>query len=125
MDLVKFLCLPPESVGVHNNVESIEDALIQQGWTHDDDTGLTPPAKLRKRAPLRDPSSRLTGGMIVHIKSLLPPTPKDSTPQGKCRVCLRKYGVRRDTRYYCINCNVPLCNAGGCYEIYHSVKNYY
>ena len=38
------------------------------------------------------------------------------------RVCSKK-GDRKDTRYYCKACNVPLCQ-GKCFEVFHSQKDY-
>ena len=76
------------------------------------------------RAPrMSDPGGRLRGHFKTHHLSTYPPTPKKQRPQRACRVCLRAQNKRRDTRYYCTDCNVPLC-MGACFDKYHSQKNY-
>ena len=42
------------------------------------------------------------------LLSQIPPTEKKKWPQKSCVNC-RKHGTRRDTRYICSSCNVPLC----------------
>jgi hypothetical protein len=44
-----------------------------------------------------------------HEMAAFPPTEQRQYPQRKCKVCLKSGGVRKDTRYYCVSCNVPLC----------------
>ena len=73
-----------------------------------------PPSK----APQHDPISRLSSGFkshhivsFIHCKKY---------PQRKCRLC-KKNGARKDTRYYCKECNIPLCKAP-CFGDYHSKK---
>ena len=70
------------------------------------------------RSPVHDPSTRLYGGYKRHHIELIPDTEKVCKPQKRCRVCYRK-GSRKDTRYLCKECNVPLC-LGKCFENYHS-----
>ena len=100
MELISQLCLRP-------NEQSSDD----------DDAGA-PPSK----APRCDPEDRLRGGFKRHEIALFPATEKKKCPQRGCRVCL-KHGNRKDTRYYCLHCGVPLCIIP-CFKLYHSVANY-
>ena len=54
-----------------------------------------------------------------HLLSQIPPTEKKKWPQKPCILC-RKYGVRRDTRYYCKLCNAALCKEP-CFREYHTM----
>ena len=75
------------------------------------------------RAPrMSDPGGRLRGRLAAHTMLRYPPTEKKNRPQRKCRVCARN-NSRRDTRYYCKECNVPLCQVP-CFQDFHSKKNY-
>ena len=70
------------------------------------------------RSPVHDPRTRLYGGYKRHHIERIPDTEKVYKPQKRCRVCYRK-GSRKETRYLCKECNVPLC-LGKCFENYHS-----
>lgn len=48
----------------------------------------------------------------------LPPTNKKCHPMKRCAWCKTK-NIRKETRYYCKNCNVPLC-VTPCFELYHT-----
>ena len=75
------------------------------------------------RAPyMRDPQSRLDASFLGHELVTLPPNPKKKAPTRRCRVCSRN-GYRRETRWYCRVCEVPLCV--GCNAVYHSRADYY
>ena len=76
----------------------------------------TPPS----RAPKYDPRKRLKGGFGSHHITAFPATATKKYPQRKCRVC-RLRGNRKDTRFYCKECGVPLCKAP-CFGHYHSEK---
>jgi hypothetical protein len=47
----------------------------------------------------------------------IPPTGKKCEPQRRCAVC-SKHGGRRDTVYWCENCDVGICF--DCFEDYHT-----
>ena len=82
------------------------------------------PPRVVPRAPhMCDPGSRLRGRFKNHQHDVFPPNEKKARPQRACRVCYRK-GTRRDTRYYCTDCNVPLCLNRGCFTAYHTERNY-
>ena len=65
-----------------------------------------------------DPEIRLQRG--DHTMTILPGV----RIQRRCRVCYVS-GIRRDTRYYCSLCRVPLCNKGTCYTDYHSKERFW
>ena len=75
-----------------------------------------------RRAPVKDPPVRLDGNIERHVLKHLPPTRKDRNPTRKCRVCIRR-NVRRETRYYCILCGVPM-HPESCYVRYHTLVDY-
>ncbi|KAJ8938228.1 hypothetical protein NQ314_011557 [Rhamnusium bicolor] len=56
-----------------------------------------------------------------HFPSQVPPTEKKKEAQKRCTCA--KMGHRKDTRYMCAECNVPLCLIN-CFERYHTVKHY-
>ena len=56
-----------------------------------------------------------------HTLSKIAATEKKMWPQKPCVVCRRRYGVRHDTRYICILCNVALCKEP-CFSEYHCNK---
>lgn len=66
---------------------------------------------------------RLTGR---HFPETLPPTEKKSNPTRQCGMCSRVHDakgkrIRRETRYFCPDCNVPLCVAP-CFRVYHTAS---
>lgn len=67
---------------------------------------------------------RLTGR---HFPKLIPSSEKKSNPTRRCKVCFSKKvndkPVRKETRYYCRECDAGLC-AAPCFEIYHSREKY-
>ena len=73
------------------------------------------------KASTYDPPNRLRGGFKFHHISTLPPTANKKYPQRVCRLC-SKNGIRRDTRFYCKDCKVALCNRP-CFGDYHSKKH--
>ena len=62
-----------------------------------------------------------------HFPKPLPPTAGKMQPTSRCKVCCshNKDGkkIRKETRYYCADCDVPLCVVP-CFEIYHSHRNF-
>ncbi|XP_039719790.1 piggyBac transposable element-derived protein 4-like [Pteropus medius] len=62
-----------------------------------------------------------------HFPKSIPPTSGKQNPTGRCKVCCshNKDGkkIRRETRYFCEKCDVPLCVVP-CFEIYHTKKYY-
>ena len=53
-----------------------------------------------------------------HQLTLIRPTEGKKWPQKKCVYCRRKYGLRNDTRFICMQCNVALCKEP-CFADYH------
>lgn len=70
------------------------------------------------RSPVHDPPLRLLGGHKKHHLELIPGTNKTPNPQKRCRICYRA-DIRKDTRYRCKECNVPL-DVERCFALYHS-----
>ena len=64
---------------------------------------------------------RMSKKSTNHHLSLIYPTEGKKWPQKKCVYCRRKYGIRNDTRYFCIQCNVGLCKKP-CFSDYHCNK---
>ena len=73
-----------------------------------------------EKTPRYDPETRLRGGFKAHHMSLYPATEKQKYPQRRCRVCMKKK-VRKETRVYCKECNIPLCKTP-CFGDYHTKK---
>ena len=61
---------------------------------------------------------RMSEKSTNHHLSLICPTEGKKWPQKKCASCRQKYGLRKDTRYICIQCNVALCKP--CFSDYHT-----
>ena len=57
-----------------------------------------------------------------HFHALIPATIKKQNAQKRCHRCTKR-NIRRDTRYYCPDCNVPLCFEP-CFKIYHTKKDF-
>lgn len=81
------------------------------------------PIQNPKTTPRSDPALRLSGRITDHKLAILPPTPKKPHPTRICRVCIRS-GKRSETRYICLQCNIPL-HQGPCYTKYHSLSKYW
>jgi hypothetical protein len=60
--------------------------------------------------------------MEHHFPRRVPPTEKKCKPTRQCVVCSR-HNKRRETAYYCQDCDVTLC-VNGCFEACHTRKNY-
>ena len=73
-----------------------------------------------RKAPKLDPPECLRGGFNSHHMVTFPSTASKKYPQRACRVCLMG-SKRKDTRYYCKECGVPLCRVP-CFGKYHSKK---
>ena len=58
-----------------------------------------------------------------HFLKAIPPTDKKSNLTKRCVVCYNKK-IRKETRYYCKDCDVGLC-VDSCSEIYHTKKEFY
>lgn len=63
-----------------------------------------------------------------HFVKFIPPTDTKQAPTRRCKVCCSKSGpdgktIRKETRYYCNECDVGLC-AVPCFEIYHTKSKY-
>ena len=74
------------------------------------------------RAASHDPPTRLDGRMRNHTLEPIAATAKKKFPSRKCRVRV-KHGERKETRYVCSTCHVPL-HKGDCFTRYHTTENY-
>ena len=79
-----------------------------------DDLAITIPTKLQclQNGEMSDEKSK------KHQLCLIHPTVRKKWPQKKCVICRRNYGLRKDTRYRCMQCDVPLCKEP-CFAEYH------
>ena len=93
---------------------SIVDFLINHNT---DDSPIPIPTKLQclQNGEMNDEKS------TKHELSLIYPTKTKKWPQKKCVHCRRNYGLRKDTRYRCLQCDVPLCKEP-CFADYHCNK---
>lgn len=62
-----------------------------------------------------------------HFPAFIPPTEKKENPTRQCYICSKKKDangkkIRKETRYMCSNCDVPLCVIP-CFRIYHTETN--
>lgn len=82
------------------------------------------PFPLAKRPRIYDPPQRLQrrSGSAPHTITEI--VTGAAVPRKRCRVCYRKK-IRRETRYECVSCKVPLCVKGNCFMVYHSKKRYW
>ena len=85
----------------------------------DDDDDLQPPPSKKAKG---DPADRLRGGHKRHRLELFPARGVRKHAQKPCSVC-KKNGIRKDTTYYCIHCDVALCVVP-CFNKYHTQENY-
>ncbi|XP_054711754.1 protein tramtrack, beta isoform-like isoform X4 [Uloborus diversus] len=93
------------------------DELIEQYWTSD-------PIPKRGRRSSEDNLNRLVGR---HFLRQIPSTDRKRQPCRECKVCCSRRDAnnkrcRKETRYYCPDCEVGLCIT--CFEIYHTRKKY-
>ena len=56
-----------------------------------------------------------------HFPSIIPQTLQSKQSQRKCVVCT-SHNTRRDTRYFCADCDAPLCIVD-CFRDYHTKMN--
>ncbi len=92
--------------------------------SHSDDDTQRPSLTLNvtPRAASHDPPTRLDGRMRNHTLEPIAATAKKKFPSRKCRVCV-KHGERKETRYICSACHVPL-HKGHCFTRYHTTQSY-
>ena len=79
----------------------------------------TPPSAFGASRRVQDPPERLLPG--DHSLKLI-----DDNKQLRCRVCAVS-SRRRDTRYECVTCKIPLCklSASNCHNRYHTLGVYW
>jgi hypothetical protein len=80
-------------------------------------TADLPAYRSRGRPCLIDNPARVVPARFRHFQVPIPPTARTAQPRKRCVVCLRG-GTRKDVRYMCKKCEVPLC-VHPCNEIYH------
>ena len=72
-------------------------------------------------------SSKDEGGLLRltarHFPSKIPRTKKKKTPTRRCVVCKEKGKPRKETTYFCRECDAPLC-AAPCFGEYHTKRHY-
>lgn len=69
-----------------------------------------------------DRHKRLSGNIKRHRPEPIMGNGKKRYPQKRCKVC-SAHKLRKDTRYICGFCKVPL-HRGSCFERYHTRKRY-
>ena len=87
--------------------------------------GASSSAELQPNVEVTDHDSQYDEGMSEmsanHHLSTICPTERKKWPQKKCVYCRQKYGIRNDTRYICMQCDVALCKEP-CFSDYHCNK---
>ncbi|XP_023238888.1 piggyBac transposable element-derived protein 4-like [Centruroides sculpturatus] len=101
---------------------NIIETIIQKYHT---ETRVTKHGQPRTSGPRIPGPLRLTER---HFPDLLPETDKKKAPTRRCAVCKTKHDgagkrIRKETRYYCKDCDVPLC-AAPCFRIYHTMEKF-
>ena len=66
-------------------------------------------------------NERMPSKKSEHTLSKIAATERKKWPQKKCVYCRQKYGIRNDTRYICMQCDVALCKEP-CFSDYHCNK---
>ena len=106
---------------------SLRSDNVQEGREEEDAaaTPLTgaPYATKGYRTPKLDPQCRLTANMDGHFLAELPKVGKKDLPTRPCRVCHKKGSKKRESRYFCKRCKIPL-HPFPCFEKYHTLKDY-
>lgn len=82
---------------------------------------LEGPVKVTGRPSIIPPPMRLSAR---HFPDFIPPTERKANPTRQCVICCRKRDergkrVRKETRYQCPDCDVPLCVVP-CFKTYHT-----
>jgi hypothetical protein len=77
------------------------------------------PRPVHGRPSVVPPPKRLTER---HFLERIPATGKKAKPQRRCVVCT-KHGMRKDTVYWCSDCEAGLC-LHGCFKDYHTKLNF-
>lgn len=72
---------------------------------------------IKRNRPVFNPT-RLSA---AHYPAFVNRTEKNTKPKRRCAYC-SKQNLRKETRYYCIQCGVGLC-AAPCFGLYHSMVN--
>lgn len=108
---------------------SVINAMIEYAKSLDDDDTVLSNADAVMTSPvprcLSDPPTRLSPPLKRHTIIPIPATKKKKNAQRRCRVCAKKY-IRKDTRYMCKECGVPLHIAEpNCFTIYHTKAVYW
>lgn len=91
-------------------LEIIREILIEHGSQR---------PRIVGRPSTSDGPLRLAGR---HFLSLIPHTCQSKQPQRRCVVCAF-HNMRRDSSYYCPDCDAPLCVLD-CFRAYHTKINY-
>ncbi|PNF39390.1 hypothetical protein B7P43_G13220 [Cryptotermes secundus] len=86
-----------------------------------DSSVVTRPPVTLKRPPVKDPASRLEGGLKIYKMVHVPPSNKKKNgATRKCSVCA-KHKIRKETSVMCASCGVALCKLS-CFNVYHTKK---
>jgi hypothetical protein len=105
----------------HPNKETMDTLQFRlslvQGLMEKHGSGVLCP--VHGRSSVQPPPKRLTER---HFLERSPPTGKKARPHRKCVVCARE-GQRKETQYWCSECEAPLCLEGR-FNAYHTLLNF-
>jgi hypothetical protein len=111
--MIIYRCLPD-----NKNMDTLKFRLtLAQGLV--EKYGPSVPRPVYGRPSVEPPPKRLTER---HFLERIPATGKKAKPQRRCVVCA-KHGRRRDSIYWCSDCDAGLC-LDGCFRIYHTQLNF-
>lgn len=122
MILNAYILFGKENPGSKVNHLQFRIKLVERILEEHHKPGLIP----RKGRPSHDAVPlRLTGR---HFPKLIPANELKKRPSKRCKVCCShsvsgQKKARKETRYFCSDCNVPLCVVP-CFEMYHTKANY-
>ncbi|CAM1329793.1 PGBD5 (predicted) [Pycnogonum litorale] len=91
---------------------------IAKAWANESEDSMPGPSRTTVNDRLK----------ARHFCSYIPPTEKKRQPTRICKVCSEKSAsegnrVRKETRFWCQDCEIPLCHIP-CFELFHTKKDY-
>jgi hypothetical protein len=110
--MVIYRCHPNKK-----NIDTLKFRLsLAQGLVEKHGSGVRP---VYGRPSIEPPPKRL---MERHFLERIPATGKKAKPQKRCVVCA-KHGTRKESVYWCSECEAGLCFEG-CFKTYHTKLNF-
>ena len=106
----------PDDTSIPTKLQRLESSIPD--WEENSVSSLTESQPSITNHDSRNNNERMSEKSLNHHLSLITPTEGKRWPQKKCVYCRRKYGIRNDTRYFCMECKLALCKEP-CFSDYH------